>query len=161
MHDEPVFVPKKGQVDFTNTVECPVINCIVECEGKILLMKRSKVMKHYPSYYSGVTGYLDEPEKTIKEKVLEELQEEAGIMPSDILSIDIKNTLRQEPKEYDKVWIVHPVHVTIKKTLIQTDWEAEEHIWVDPKDIGNYNLIPDLPILIKLFYPEIELTVKK
>ncbi|NBX51333.1 NUDIX hydrolase, partial [bacterium] len=77
----PECIPKTGQVDYANIRYAPVVNCVVHREGKILMIQRSAEMDLHPHHWNGISGFLDD-EKTIEEKVLEELQEEGGI-PSD------------------------------------------------------------------------------
>ncbi len=38
---EPRFTPRPGQIDYTNARRAPVINCVVEFKGAILLTRRS------------------------------------------------------------------------------------------------------------------------
>lgn len=45
---KPKFVPKPGQIDYTNVKRAPVINCIVQYKDKILLLKRSSELNFYP-----------------------------------------------------------------------------------------------------------------
>ncbi|HEY4161329.1 MAG TPA: hypothetical protein VGM08_04680, partial [Candidatus Saccharimonadales bacterium] len=57
---EPKFVPKPGQVDYTNIRYAPVINTVITNSGKVLLVQRSPGMRLYPGYWSGMSGFLDD-----------------------------------------------------------------------------------------------------
>ena len=63
------FIPRPGQVDFTNIRWCPVINCAVQYKNKILLVKRSKEMRLYPECWNGISGFLDD-DKIWKKKYM-------------------------------------------------------------------------------------------
>ena len=77
------FKPKRGQIDYLNVRWTPVINCVVSCRDKILLVQRSKNVSFYPGYWNGVSGFLDD-KRDLKTKVKDELREEIGIKEKDI-----------------------------------------------------------------------------
>jgi ADP-ribose pyrophosphatase YjhB (NUDIX family) len=93
--NEPKFVPKEGQVDYSNIRYCPVINCVLKYQDKILLVQRSKDMRLYPNYWAGVSGFLDD-HKSVSEKALEELSEELGLTKNDVESIESGRVFSQE-----------------------------------------------------------------
>lgn len=138
---EPKFVPKEGQVDYTNIRYAPVINCVVKYQQKILLVQRSKDMRLYPGYWNGVSGFLDTDE-SVEEKAHEELEEELGIAAKDIVSINRGKVIVQEGEEYNKTWIIFPVLVEVKTTKITLDWEASDHKWLMPEEAKQLNLMP-------------------
>jgi hypothetical protein len=49
MREEPMFVPRPGQVDYTHIRYAPVLNAVVVCRGKVLLLQRSSGMHSYPN----------------------------------------------------------------------------------------------------------------
>lgn len=77
-----------GRIDYSHSNEAPVLNCFVKFRDKILLLKRSDKVRVYQRKWNAVTGYLDKQEP-IRNKVLEELREETGILQKDILQIRI------------------------------------------------------------------------
>lgn len=148
---ERKFTPKDGQVDFTNARYCPVINCVVEHDGKILLVKRSPVMSLYPDYWNGVSGFLDD-KRGLKEKIKDELREELGIKVSNIKSIRIGKVLVQEAPKYHKTWIVFPVHVKVSSDVFKLDWEASKAKWVTLAQAKRMKLLPEfVEVLTTLF----------
>ncbi|MDD3156279.1 MAG: NUDIX domain-containing protein [Candidatus Pacebacteria bacterium] len=98
---EPKFIPKPGQVDYTNIRYCPTINCIIKCNDEFLLLKRSPDLNLYPGLWNGVSGFLDD-HQDIQDKVREELKEELNILEDKISSIKVFNPFYREEKEYDK-----------------------------------------------------------
>lgn len=150
---EEKFVPRPGQIDYTNIKRAPVINCILKRGDKILLVHRSPAMRIHPGVWNGISGFLDEEAKTVSQKVEEELREEAGIEPNNILSIKEGVVFEQEDPENNKTWIVHPVLVEVATDQIHLDWEAAEYAWVKPEEISRYNLLPGFDKVMKTFFP--------
>ncbi len=99
------FKARKDQVDYTKARWAPVINCVVRFNGKILLVKRSEKLNFYPGYWNGISGFLDD-QKSLKEKVLEELHEELGLASASIVNIQPGQIFDQEEPQYKKTWIV-------------------------------------------------------
>src|SRR3989338_511970 len=106
------FISKPGQIDFTHARWSPVINCVVKYRDKILLVERSPELNLYPGYWNGISGFLDD-QRSLEEKVKDELQEEIRIGEEHIKSIHQGKIFDQEAPEYKKIWIVHPVLVEV------------------------------------------------
>lgn len=149
----PDFTPRPGQIDFTDAKRAPVINCIVQYGAKILIVRRSEKLNFYPGVWNGISGFLDEPDKTIADKVHEELREELGIFEHDIISMEEGGAIEQEDPQYGKTWIVHPVLVKVGTNVIHLDREAEKYVWVDSAEVWNYDLLPGFGEVIKTFFP--------
>lgn len=150
---QPPFIPRPDQVDYTHIRWAPVINCVVRCGGKILLVKRSDDLRLYPGYWNGVSGFLDD-NKSLDEKVAEELHEEVGITRDQIASIAVGPIFHQDEPKYGKTWIVHPVLVEVKTTDIQLDWEAEKFQWVTPAELQGMKLLPGVERVLASFVLE-------
>lgn len=149
---EPRFIPKDGQVDYTNIRYCPVINCVVRCGEEILLQQRSPEMRLYPNYWSGVSGFLDTNED-IQEKIHEELIEELGIQKDQVISIEVGQVVIQEAPKYGKTWIVFPVLVSIAEKVKTTEnWEVAKTRWLSPKSAKKLNLLPGFEAVLKTFF---------
>jgi ADP-ribose pyrophosphatase YjhB (NUDIX family) len=148
MKKEKKFKPKQGQVDFTHIRWAPVLNCVVMHKGKILLIKRSASMRLYPGYWNSVGGFLDD-NKSLKEKVEEELREELGIRKSQVTSMRFGQVFDQDEPKYKKTWIVHPVCATVKTNKVVLDWEGEEYRWVTLKEAKRLKLLPGFRLVLK------------
>jgi len=148
----PKFVPRTGQIDYTNIKRAPVINCIVKHGEKILIVRRNPSMTFYPGVWNGISGFLDEPDKTIEEKVKEELREELSMPEENILSIKEGAVIEQEDPEYKKTWIVHPVLVEVESDELSLDWEADQYKWVDPETALTFPLLPGFGDVIGTFF---------
>lgn len=141
MSKQKVFKPKPGQTDFTNIRWAPVINCVLKYNDKILLVQRSKEMKLYPEYWNGISGFLDS-DKSLEEKVFEELIEELGINKKNVISIHHGQIFDQDETKYKKTWIVHPVLVEVNTNKVRLDWEAQKYEWVKIGDAKKLKLLP-------------------
>lgn len=146
------FKPKPGQVDYTNARWAPVINCVLKYKDKILVVQRSKKLNFYPGYWNGISGFLDD-QKSLTEKVVEELREELGISKNKIKQIWLGDIFDQEEPKYKKTWIVHPVLVTVKTDKIKLDWEAKSCKWITPREAKRLELLPGFDEVLKRLSP--------
>ena len=150
---EPKFVPKTGQTDYTNIRYAPVINCVVVCDGKILLVKRNLHMRLYPNYWNGISGFLDD-QQSITEKVHEELREELHLLPESIRLVTVMQPLLQEAAEYSKTWLIVPVRVEVATDQIELDWEAIEARWFAPEEVQGLRLLPGFSGVLEATIPD-------
>ena len=142
------FIPKPGQTDYTNIRRAPVINCVVRYKDTILIVKRSATLHFYPNYWNGISGFLDD-NKSIEDKVKEEMHEELGLDEKDILGIEQGEVFEQEEPQYNKTWIVHPILVDVATNNIKLDWEAQNFKWVSPEELTNFDLLPGFDRVLK------------
>lgn len=154
MTKQQKFIPKPGQVDFTDIRYCPVMNCIVRHGRKILVVQRSTGMRFYPGYWNGISGFLDD-KQSFKEKVCDELREELGMKKSNILSIEMGNIFHQEAPKYKKTWIVHPVLVEVNTDKIILDWEARAFQWLLPREVMELDLLPGFDQVLGSFFKKL------
>ena len=133
-----------GRINYSNAPAAPVVTIFVRYKGEILILKRGDKVATYRGKWNVVAGYLDEI-RPVKEKVLEELREEAGISESDILSFHFGRPLKFADKSIGKTWFVHPVLVEMKeKPRIRLDWEHTEYRWIRPEEIKNFDAVSNL-----------------
>ena len=142
------FILKPGQIDFTHARWSPVINCVVKYRDKILLVERSPERNFYPGYWNGISGFLDD-QRSLEEKVKDELQEEIGIGEEHIKSIRLGEIFDQEAPEYKKTWIVHPVLVEMDTDKIELHWEAKNSKWILPDEAKELKLLPGFDRVLK------------
>ena len=149
---KPLFKPKAGQIDYTKARWAPVINCVLKYKNKILVVQRSKELNFYPGYWNGVSGFLDD-QKSLIEKVTNELKEEVGISKNDIKKIRFGEIFNQEEPKYRKTWIVHPVLVEVETDKVTLDWEAKSYKWVTFQGVKKLKLLPGFNEVLKRLYP--------
>ena len=150
MKKPPKFKPKPGQVDFTKARWAPVINCVLKYKDRILVVQRSPELNFYPSYWNGISGFLDD-QRGLVEKVEDELREELGIVKDKIKKIRLGEIFDQEETKYKKTWIVHPVLVEVKTGQVKLDWEARNFKWATLAEVKKLKLLPGFDqVLAKL-----------
>jgi len=130
-----------------------VVTCLLEHDGKILLLKRSNLVGTYRGLWGGVAGYIEELEDPYNTAV-KEIQEEAGISLDALELIwkgdPIEFSDNYAGRRYD--WIVYPFLFHIRsKELVRLDWEHDEYRWVSPSEAKKFDTVPGLDeIIIKL-----------
>lgn len=144
-----LFKPQKGQVDYTNIRWTPVINCVLSYKNKILVVQRNDDFDFYPGYWNGISGFLDD-NKSLREKVLEEIKEEVGITGSDIRKIYLGEIFNQEETKYKKTWIVHPILVETKTDKVKINWEAKDYKWVSLQEAKKLRLLPGFENVLEM-----------
>ncbi len=149
--DEPIFTPKTGQLDYTNIRRVPVINCVVKHEGRILLVKRSAMMESYPSYWNGVSGFLNDG-GSVLQKARMELLNELGVTENKIVQMTEGEVFENKDEDSDRVWIVHPVLVEITADEITLDWKAQEYQWVTIDQARTHRLLPGFGKVLDVFF---------
>lgn len=131
-----------------------VVTCLLEYNGKILILKRSDKVRTYKGLWGGVAGYIEENENPY-ETAIKEIGEEVNIEKGDIRLVKkidpVKFTDLYKGKKYD--WIIYPFLFTIeKKDKVKIDWEHTEFRWIFPSEIEMYNTVPHLKeIISKIF----------
>ncbi len=128
-----------------------VVTCVLEHDGKILLLKRSNLVGTYRGLWGGVAGFIEELEDPY-ETAIKEIREEVGI------GLDFLELVKQgeplefsdtsEGKRYD--WVVYPFlfHVELKE-LVHIDWEHEEYRWIYPSEVKKYDTVPEFDQVVQ------------
>ena len=133
-----------GRINYKKSDVALVVTVFVKRGDKILLLKRSDKVGTYKGKWNAVAGYIDEF-KSIKEKILEELEEEIGISENDISSIKIGQPYEFVDEKINKKWIVVPALVELADDVsIKLNWEHVEYRWVKREEIKSYDVVPNL-----------------
>jgi 8-oxo-dGTP diphosphatase len=147
MAAEPVFVPRAGQVDYTHIRYAPVLNAVVVCRGKVLLLQRSSGMRSYPNHWCGISGYLDD-HRSVEDKARQEMLEEVGITADRIHSMQRGTVLLQEAPDYGKSWLVVPILVRVGDRRYRLDWESQAADWFTMAEAMEVPLLPGFDAVI-------------
>jgi len=128
-----------------------VVTCILEHEGKILLLKRSNQVGTYRGLWAGVAGYVEEFEDPY-DTALKEIREEVGIDPEVVelvrKGIPVEFFDTYEGKRYE--WVVYPFLFHLKsKEVVRIDWEHDEYRWVHPSEVKRLETVPGLDDVIR------------
>jgi 8-oxo-dGTP diphosphatase len=134
-----------GRIDYSYTDTAPVLTVFIAFQQQLLLLKRSDKVRTYKEKWNTVAGYLDNPNQTLFEKILEELQEELDVNKDQIASYSLGQKYKFTDKNNGKIWIVHPVLVTLsEKPKITLNWEHTAYTWVTTDSIYDYETVPNL-----------------
>jgi NADH pyrophosphatase NudC (nudix superfamily) len=126
----------------------PVITVFVKYKDKILLLKRSDKVSTYKGKWNTVAGYLDEL-RPVEEKIFEELKEEIGVEKDNISSIILSDPFEFKDERIAKEWIVTPALVELRRPEIKLNWEHTEYKWITPREIRNFETVPNLDQSLK------------
>ena len=133
-----------GRIDYHNAKKAFVVTCFVKFNDDILLLKRSNKVWTYKGKWNVVAGYLDGI-KPLRQKALEELNEETNITKEKVKRISIAEPFDFHDKEIGTTFVVHPVLMELKeKPKIKLDFEHTEAKWVKKGDLSKYDAVPNL-----------------
>jgi 8-oxo-dGTP diphosphatase len=124
-----------------------VLNAVVVCRGKVLLLQRSSGMRSYPNHWSGISGYLDD-DRSVEDKARQEMLEEVGITGEKILSMQRGTVLLQEAPDCGKSWLVVPVLVRVGDRCYRLDWESQAADWFSMTEAMRLRLLPGFEAVI-------------
>ena len=117
-----------------------VVTGIVENNGKFLLLKKSSNDYNYPNKWSFCSGYVKEFEPA-EDTVIREIKEEIGLDAR----IVRKGKLFEKPdKRRKRNWVIMPFLCSVKSRNVRLDHENQVFVWIDFKDIRNYQTVPGL-----------------
>jgi isopentenyldiphosphate isomerase len=135
---------KDGRINYSKSKIAPVVTAFVKYQSEILLLKRSNKVSTYRGKWNTVAGYLDEV-GPVKDKVLEELSQEIGVMENQIKSIKLGKTFNFTDKSINRTWISTPVLVCLKKKpVVKLNEEHTEFRWIKPEDIKKFDIVTKL-----------------
>lgn len=128
-----------------------VVTCIIKCDGKILLLKRSNKVGTYRGLWGGVAGFVEENEEPF-DTALKEIFEETGIRKDHVFLAARGHPIEfidvYEGKTYE--WTIYPFLFHLKnQEPVHIDWEHTEFRWIHPTEIGNYDTVPHLKEVVQ------------
>jgi len=128
-----------------------VVSCLLlNKEGEILILKRSKKVKTYKGMWGVVAGYIEKDEKPF-DTAIKEIKEEIGLNKNDVKFVKGLDAIKlmdyYNKEKYD--WLIFPFVFNIKKKdKINIDWEHLEYRWIKPSQIKNYKTVPYLKEMV-------------
>lgn len=138
-----------GRIDYSGSKKALVITVFVKYKNEILLLKRSQKVDAYQGKWNSVSGYFDEV-LPVREKILEEIEEELGIGENNILLIRLGRFYHFTDNDEVRTWIIFPTLVELKnKPKIKLDWEHTEYKWIKFEEMRNFDTVPNLKESLK------------
>lgn len=126
-------------VDAPDLVERAVVTAFLEREGKILVVRRSEKVGSFQGKWSGVSGYLDQPNPEAQAR--QEVREETGI--TDITLLARGSVVRTRGPD-NTVYAIHPFRFAAPRGDVRLDWENVEFRWVLPEELAALDSVPRL-----------------
>jgi nicotinamide-nucleotide amidase len=131
-----------SQLENSGLDEKHVVTCFLEHNGKILILKRSKMVGSYRERWAGVSGYL---ETNAIEQAYLEIKEETGLNRNEIELLKKGEPFDVMDNNIKRIWIIHPFLFHISEPeKIKIDWEHTELKWIDPQELTSYETVPSL-----------------
>ncbi len=134
-----------------STRPTPVVTVFLASAGKLLLLRRSAHVGTYQGAWAGVSGYV---ERLPLDQAYVEVEEEAGLPPSDVALRGIGVPVPVEDAALQRTWLVHPFLFEIEDPdRVQTDWESQEARWVSPEEVAELQTVPGLGRALARVWP--------
>lgn len=121
---------------------------IIDNNGKVLLLKRSKTDEWMPGKF-GLPGGTAEKEENLRDTVARECYEETKIL------LD-SNKLLFLPSISNRFNHAFYIIKGVSNAAPSLDKEHDTFKWVNPKDLNQEEMVPDLSEVIKLAIQEIQ-----
>ncbi len=139
--DVVVVNGREGTVEMEGVCAREVVSCLVQSEGKTLILKRSESVGSWQGKWASVSGYIEEGE-TPTDTAFKEIREE--------LSVESPNLVRKGrpvvTRKEGIVWISHPFLFALSPSEreIRIDWEHTDFRWVTLDELPSFDTVPGL-----------------
>jgi 8-oxo-dGTP diphosphatase len=135
--------------------QAKVVTCFLLRRGgddEILLLRRSQKVGTYGGRWAGVSGYIEETDPLTQAYV--EIEQETGLTREDVQLLRTGEPLEVVDAEAERRWIVHPFLFEVREPgKIRADWEHSETRWIRPREIFDYETVPQLAKTLMRVYP--------
>ena len=115
-----------------------VVTCFLMYNDRILILKRSELVRTHKQKWAGVSGYIEAGE-TAELTAYKEILEETGLSDSEIELIRKGEPIHVQDGAH--VWVVHPFLFKTDTDEITIDWEHTEYRWIPPEELKNFNFV--------------------
>lgn len=120
-----------------------VVTVFLECDGKILILKRSDRVGSYQGKWAGVSGSVESGSPLMQ--AMQELEEETSLKGSDVRFIKAGPEFEVEDSSIGTTWVVHPfLFEALSLDRFQLDWEHSDHKWINPAELELFETVPML-----------------
>ena len=128
-----------------------IVTSFLKNDDKILILKRSDMVKSMKGLWSGVSGIIEKDEKPLMRAKIE-IFEEVGLEEIHIKLLKESEQLKGESPQYrNHKWEIFPFLFEAKNTDIKLNWENSEYKWIKVEEIKEFETVPNLEqILFRL-----------
>ncbi|MCS7140599.1 MAG: NUDIX pyrophosphatase [Candidatus Nitrosocaldus sp.] len=120
-----------------------VVTSFVMHDGRILILRRSGMVRTMRHKWAGVSGYIEEGEDAL-ERAYREIEEETGISRRDLRLVSTGREVEVVDEANDTVWIVHPYLFESSSDRVRLDWEHDSYLWIRPEELPCFDTVPML-----------------
>jgi 8-oxo-dGTP pyrophosphatase MutT (NUDIX family) len=113
-----------------------VVAVVIEWQGKIALLKRSRNLGHDKGQWHCITGYV-ESGASPKQQALEELLEETGLRATNLLDLRAGPALFIND-EHGEPWLIHTFTAVTSRRRLEIDWEHDSYRWTAPGKVKRF-----------------------
>ena len=123
------------------------VTCLIECRGRILILKRAPTVYVNPCLWSPVAGRI-ERRLSPEAQAYKEIQEETGIERRKLRLVrrGKEYTLQINPSVRASV---QPFLFESKTRRVRLNWENSDYRWVIAAHLRRFKLIPKLDLTLK------------
>ncbi len=116
-----------------------VVACFLLQNSHILLLKRSQRVRTFKGKWAAVFGYI---ESDADHQSLTEIEEETGLLPTDVMLIKRGKPIEVENIQNRVRWVVHPyLYKVITDKPVRIDWEHDEFRWIEPAELSAFETV--------------------
>ena len=128
-----------------------IVTSFIKYNDQILILKRSEKVRSMKGLWSGVSGIIENNENPIDRAKIE-IFEEVGIKEKEIRLVKKLEKMKIQSQQYkNHEWEIFPFLFETKNENIELNWENSEFKWILPKELKNYQTVPNLEkILVNL-----------
>jgi len=128
-----------------------IVTSFLKDDDKILILKRSDMVKSMKGLWAGVSGIIERDEEPLVRAKIE-IFEEVGIEEKDIKLLKSPEQIRVESPQYrNHKWEIFPFLFETKNTEIKLNWENSEFKWIKINQLKEFETVPNLEeILLSL-----------
>jgi len=128
-----------------------IVTSFLKNDDKILILKRSDMVKSMKGLWAGVSGIIEKDEKPLMRAKIE-IFEEVGLEEIHIKLLKESEQIKVESPQYrNHKWEIFPFLFEAKNTDIKLNWENSEYKWIKVEEIKEFETVPNLEqILFRL-----------
>ena len=122
-----------------------IVTSFIIDDDKILILKRSEKVKSMKGLWAGVSGIIEKDDITPLDRAKTEIFEETGINKNKIELLKSTEQIKIKSTQYNNhKWNIFPFLFKATKPKIKLNWENSDYNWIKPKEIKDYETVPEL-----------------